>query len=276
MCANNHVKSEKLDQILWQHLSQLPYFRGFLRAVENSFYEEIPLPEPVFDLGSGDGHFASVAFEKKLDVGMDPWVKPTMEARRRKAYRLLVLGEGAHIPFGEQSFATVTSTSVLEHIEKVEPVLAEVARILKPGGMFVFCVPNHRFPESLWGRKVLSALGLSKLGAAYSRFFNRISRHAHTESPDVWEARLDRAGFELVKTWDYFPPEALYVLEWGHPLGLPAFLSKKLFGRWILVPKRWNLIIPWKLTRKFMDNPTSMEGVYTFYITRRKPKNAQG
>jgi len=264
------MDSKQLDEILWRHISSLPYFRGFLRAVEDSFYQGIDLPRPVLDLGSGDGHFASVTFDEKLDVGLDPWAAPMKEARTRDAYRLLVLGEGARIPYTDGVFGSVTSTSVLEHIPDIEPVLVEVARILKPGGKFVFCVPNHRFPQQLWGRRFLRKLGLKKAGESYSRFFNRIARHAHTDSPEVWKRRLDNAGFDLVETWDYFSPSALIVLERGHPLGLPALLSKKLFGRWILLPTRWNLAIPWALTRKHMDDPKSNQGVCSFFIARRR------
>lgn len=264
------MNSQTLDDILWRHISSLPYFRGFMRAVEDRFYQEIDLPEPVLDLGSGDGHFASVAFDHKLDVGLDPWVGPTLEAQKRQVYRLLVLGEGARIPFPSGHFGSVSSTSVLEHIPDIEPVLGDVNRVLKPGGLFVFCGPNHRFPQELWGRKIFDKLGLSGVGRSYSRFFNWISRHAHTDSPEVWASRLERAGFDLVKTWDYFPPEALHILEWGHPLGLPALFFKKTIGRWVLVPKRWNLSIPWKMTRKYMDDPTSDQGVCSFYIARKR------
>jgi SAM-dependent methyltransferase len=264
------VDSRKLDTILWRHISSLPYFRGFLRAVEDRFYQEIDLPRPVFDLGSGDGHFASAAFDERLDVGLDPWVAPMKEASTRDAYRLLVLGAGARIPFADGSFSSVTSTSVLEHIHDLDPVMAEIARILKPGGKFVFCVPNDRFPQLLWGRQALEKFGLQRVGAAYGRFFNRIARHAHTDSPAVWQKRLEKAGLELEQTWDYFPPKALHILEWGHPLGIPAWINKKLFGRWVLVQKRWNLIVPWTLTRKYMDDPRSEEGVCSFFIARKR------
>lgn len=265
------VDSQLLDQILWRHLSSLPYFRAFLRAVEDSFYQELTLERPIFDLGSGDGHFASVAFDQPLDVGLDPWLALMQEARSRSAYCLLVLGEGGQIPFEDASFNTVTSTSVLEHIPDLEPVLAEVARILKPGGKFVFCVPNHRFPEELWGRKFFEGFGLRRMGEAYSRLFNRIARHAHMDSPVVWQARLVNAGFELEKTWDYFPPKALHILEWGHLLGLPALISKKVFGRWILFPNRFTLAFPWALTRSYMNEPRSEQGVCSFFVARRIP-----
>ena len=269
MVEKQDLGKAALDQILWRHISSLPYFRGSLRAVEDRFLQEIPLNEPLLDLGSGDGHFASVVFSRKPDVGLDPWVAPMKEARTREAYRSLVLGEGARIPAADASFNTVISISVLEHIPEIDPVIAEVARVLKPGGRFVFCVPNHRFPELLWGRQVLDKLGLHGLGAGYSRFFNKIARHAHTDSPEVWTGRLNGAGLGVEQTWDYFPPRALHVLEWGHPLGIPAWISKKLFGRWVLVPTRWNLVIPWALTHKTLDDPRSAQGVCTYFIARR-------
>lgn len=263
------MDSQQLDTILWRHIASLPYFRGFLRAVEDRFYQEIDLKAPVLDLGSGDGHFASAAFSDPLDVGLDSWRVPTLEAKEQQAYRMLVLGAGGQIPFGKHTFATVTSTSVLEHIPDIQPVLAEVARVLVPGGRFIFCVPNHRFPQALSGRKFLTKIGLPGWGAAYSRLFNRMARHAHTDSPEVWEKRLLQAGLELVQTWDYFPPEALRILEWGHPLGVPALIFKKLFGHWVLVPTRWNLVLPWTWTRPYMDNPRSSDGVCSFFIARR-------
>lgn len=264
------MDKQRLDAILWRHLSSLPYFRAFLRSFEDYFYQGIALQEPVLDLGSGDGHFASAAFERKLDVGLDPWVAPMQEARQRDSYHLLVLGEGARIPFVDDSFGTVISTSVLEHIPDIQPVINDIARVLQAGGTFVFCVPNHRFPKYLWARKFFESLGLRNLGEAYSRLFNRISRHAHTDSPTVWKERLDHAGLDLVETWDYFPPKALHVLEWGHPLGLPYLISKKLFGRWVLIPKRWALALPWRLTRPYLDHPKSDEGVCSFFIARSR------
>jgi len=263
------LDSQQLDSILWRHLSALPYFRGFLRAVEDRFYQDIDLPEPVLDVGSGDGHFASVAFQKKLDVGLDPWAAPMKEAKAREGYQLLVLAEGAQIPFPEAHFTSVVSTSVLEHIPDIQGVINDISRVIKPGGKFVFCVPNHRFPLKLWGKLFLHKLGLRSLGESYSRLFNRIARHAHTDAPEIWVNRLNLAGFEVEDTWDYFSPRMLHILEWGHPLGLPYWVSKKLFGKWVLFPNRFFLAIPWAMTRKYMNSPKSAEGVCSFFIARR-------
>ena len=132
---------------LWLNIRDLPYFRSLLRAVEAQYYKEINLPAPTLDIGCGEGHFASLVFNRKIDVGLDPWHEPIHEAGARQAYSLLTEADGAKMPYPDSYFASAFSNSVLEHIPHVEQVLSETARVLKPGAPFVFCVPNHRFNE---------------------------------------------------------------------------------------------------------------------------------
>ncbi len=255
---------------LWLHLRDLPYFRGLLRAVEARFYQDIPLPAPVLDLGCGDGHFATLAFDHPLDIGLDPWSGPVHLAGRRGGYRLVLQASGERMPFPDGYFNTVVSNSVLEHIPELDTVLCETARVLCPGGLFVFCVPNHQFLANLSVSNFLDRIRLTRLGDAYRAFFNRISRHHHCDSPQVWEAHLQRAGFRIERWWHYFSPGALHTLEWGHYLGLPSLVSHFLTGRWILVPTRWNLALTLRLVRPFYDEPAECpDGAYSFYITRK-------
>jgi SAM-dependent methyltransferase len=259
----------KSDPILWRHISALPYFRGMLRAVEDHFYQDLSLPEPILDVGCGDGHFASMAFAHPPAVGLDPWALPLPEARMRGAYQMVLQADGACMPFASGAFASVISNSVLEHISQVDDVVDEIARVLQPGGLFVFCVPNNRFGENLFGTQILQKMDLPSAGQAYSRLFNRISRHAHTDSQQVWKNRLQRFGFGVDQCWDYFPPSALHVLELGHVFGLPSLVARKLFGRWILSRSEISLWLPWLITHQHVRQPVSEQGAYSFYITRR-------
>src|SRR5512133_2109626 len=95
------------DEILWRHIRDLPYFRAMLRAVEDRFYQGLELPDPVLDVGCGDAHFASVAFQRPLEVGIDPWNEPLKEARSRHAYCLIVQSDGGRMPFPDGHFASV-------------------------------------------------------------------------------------------------------------------------------------------------------------------------
>jgi ubiquinone/menaquinone biosynthesis C-methylase UbiE len=184
---------------LYLQLRDLPYFRAFLRAVESSYYQDLPLPAPVYDVGCGDGHFASLTFDQKIDVGLDPWHGPIHEAKKFGAYKSLVEADGAKSPFPSGYFASAFSNSVLEHIPHIEAVLAETARVLKKDAPFYFCVPNTRY---------LSELSISRaLGQGYTEWFRKISRVHHADEPDIWKKRLENAGFELVRWWHYFSPD---------------------------------------------------------------------
>lgn len=255
---------------LWLQISSLPYFRGLLRAVEARFYENIDLPAPTLDLGCGDGHFATLAFNRPLEVGLDPWSGPIREAVKRGGYLEVIQGSGDHIPFEDAHFASAVSNSVLEHIQNLDPVLKEMARVMQPGALFIFCVPNQNFLSTLSVSNFFDRIHLHSLGNLYRNFFNKITRHHHCDDPAVWQARLEEAGFELVDWWHYFSPRAEHVLEWGHYFGLPSLITRKLFGKWIVAPYRWNLILTQAITQSSYAEPSIQpEGTYTFYIARR-------
>src|SRR6202142_1472714 len=130
-----------MKDFLFLQLRDLPYFRAFLRAVESSYYQDLPLPAPVYDVGCGDGHFASLTFEQKIEVGLDPWHAPIHEAKKHGAYRSLVEADGAYSPFQDNYFASGFSNSVLEHIPHIDAVLEEKrGGVLKrgSGGFFFF------------------------------------------------------------------------------------------------------------------------------------------
>lgn len=269
--------SQQTKDYLWLNLKDLPYFRSLLRAVEARFYRELELPQPILDVGCGDGHFASVAFEEPLAVGIDPWAAPLDEAKKRndqserQIYQILVQALGSHIPFPDQMFASAVSNSVLEHIPAIDEVLHEVGRVLKPGAPFYFCVPNHQFADSLSIGRFFDQLGVGTLGDHYRTFFNRIARHYHCDPPEVWQVRLNRAGFVIDKWWHYYSPEAMRVSEWGHYLGLPSWISHKLTGRWNLAPTRWNLGLTYSMIQHhYQEDPVCDDGVCTFYIARRQ------
>jgi len=263
------LETEYPLEILWRHLQDVPYFRAILRSVEACFVRRLALPEPMLDVGSGDGHFASVAFDRPVAVGLDPSPVMVREARRRLVYRLAVCADAVAMPFADRSFASVISNSVLEHIADVEGALREIARVIQPKGRFVFCVPNHRFARLLLGSRVLSSLRMRTASQWYGRFFNRISRHVHCDSPSVWRERLERVGFEVERQWDYFSARALATMEIGHAVCLPCLVTRKLTGRWILVRNRVNLLPAYWMVRRHFGEPLPDEGAYSFYVTRR-------
>jgi SAM-dependent methyltransferase len=258
---------------LWLNLKDLPYFRAILRAVEARFYQDYPLAGPVLDLGCGDGDFASITFDEPIDAGIDPWTGPVRKAVKLDVYNLVVQGSGDQMPFDTAFFNSAISNSVLEHIPDIDSVLKELSRVMKPGGLFLFCVPNENFLPNLSISSFFDRIGLKGLGDVYRTFFNRISRHHHCDPYAVWSKRLEQSGFRVEKWWNYFSPEALHVLEWGHYFGLPSLVFHGLFRKWILVPKPWNLALTRALVEPiYTGTPEHPKGSYAFYVARRIEK----
>ena len=253
---------------LWLNLRDLPYFRAMLRAVEAQFYQQYELPTPTLDVGCGDGHFASIAFDRKLEVGLDPWAGPIHPAAKLGGYRSLVQADGGKMPFPDGHFASALSNSVLEHIPHVQAVLAELRRVLMPGSPFLFCVPNPRYLTELSVLRFFGKLGLQGVGRSYMGWFQRMSRVAHADWPEVWQVWLEQAGFRLETWWHYFSPAAMRVLEWGHYFGAPTLLPHALYSRWIIAPWRWNLFLTERLVRPYTLARPDPQGTFTFYIAR--------
>ena len=261
------------DDLLWRHVKDLPAFRALLRAVEARFYQDLlPLDEPALDVGCGDGHFASVAIHPAagpLAAAIDPATAVLREAQERDAYRGLARSLGDALPFADRFFATVISNSVLEHIPVLDPVLGEISRVLRPGGRFIFCVPSEHFGEYLLFTQISRKLRLEGFARAYERYFNWISRHQHCDGPQEWEDRLREAGLQLLDYTYYFSERALHTLDVGHYFGLPSLIAKKLSGRWILVPTRWNLALTERWLRPLYEEPLPQVGAYLFFVAEK-------
>lgn len=94
----------------------------------------------VLDLGCGrTGGIERFWARARLAVGVDP----DLDSLRDRKNALPVLRAfGDHLPFASRSFDMVVSVWVMEHLAAPERVFAEVARVLRPGGHFVFLTPN--------------------------------------------------------------------------------------------------------------------------------------
>ena len=210
-----------------------------------------------------------MAFDRPLEVGLDPWGGPIRDASARGVYCSLVQAAGARMPFPAGSFASAFSNSVLEHILDVEPVLVETARVLRPGAPFVFCVPNHNFDPNLSVARSLERFGLSSWAAAYRRFFDRIARPRIST-----RRRYGRGGWSgpaLSSCAGGTTSPRRPCMPWsGHHFGLPSLVARKLSGSWILAPTRWNLALTPTSAPAVLRRALDREnGVCTFYIARR-------
>ena len=75
----------------------------------------------------------------KTVVGID-YDFDSLKKHRNILYR--IRGDASCLPFADNSFDLVTSNMVFEHLDNPEVQLAEINRIMKPGGLLIFHTPN--------------------------------------------------------------------------------------------------------------------------------------
>lgn len=99
--------------------------------------ELLPRQSEVLDLGCGVGHsFTLLAPRETVGVDLSAEALAGQE-------RPTVVADMRALPFASGRFASVLSVHSIEHVPDPERVLAEVVRVLRPGGTALFVTPNR-------------------------------------------------------------------------------------------------------------------------------------
>jgi SAM-dependent methyltransferase len=149
------------DEELWEAHAGW-WQRGFTDGADPEYEEQIfPLVREhlvgagrVLDVGCGEGQVARLALEHDATVaiGVDPTWAQVQVAQARGGGAAYVRAGAAGLPFAAASFDAAVACLVFEHITDVDAAIGEVARVLRPGGRFLFLL-NHpllQTPNSGW------------------------------------------------------------------------------------------------------------------------------
>jgi SAM-dependent methyltransferase len=152
---------EAAEHDLWERHATW-WQEGFTDGADPEYTEQmLPLAvehlagaRRVLDVGCGEGQLSRAAVEhgSELVVGVDPTWAQVREGRRRGGGVRYGRAEAAALPFPDDCFDAVVACLVFEHIVAVDAALAEVGRVLAPGGRFLFFL-NHpllQTPGSGW------------------------------------------------------------------------------------------------------------------------------
>ncbi|MCC6808351.1 MAG: methyltransferase domain-containing protein [Deltaproteobacteria bacterium] len=175
---------------------------AFWRAIEIAAVVEAPFPKGRgLDLGCGDGKLTKIVDARiggRTWVGVDLNPVDVALAKERGLYERLVVASVAKIPEPDASLDFVFANSVVEHVQPIDETLAEIARLLKPGGEFVNTVPSSDYHATLRG-PLLPWVRRSD----YLDDIDHRMAHLRYWSLAEWRTQLARHGLEITETVDY-------------------------------------------------------------------------
>ena len=191
--------SERLRKIrVWQVLCR------------NYFQRLVGDGQTVVDLACGYGEFINnIMAAKKYAVDLNPdavqFLNPDIEFYLSQANKIDSIGS--------DTIDVVFASNFLEHLktrEDCDAVLAEVRRILRPGGRFIVMGPNIRF-----------------LAAEYWDFYDHCLPLSHLSM----EEGLAQAGFEIISMIPRFLPYTTRSALPQHPALVALYLKVPLAWR---------------------------------------------
>jgi SAM-dependent methyltransferase len=106
----------------------------------------------VLDDGCGVGEYlARLATTARAAHGAEIDRPRAVQALARSRPATVVCAAGEHLPYASAAFDLVLSHEVLEHVADDRAALAEITRVIVPGGRLVLFVPNRGYPFETHG-----------------------------------------------------------------------------------------------------------------------------
>jgi 2-polyprenyl-6-hydroxyphenyl methylase / 3-demethylubiquinone-9 3-methyltransferase len=154
----------------------------------------VPVEGAVLDVGCHGGTFTERILSKigsKKIYGVDVSASAIKKIQKRFPFGQFKLADAAELPFKSNFFDAVFCLEVLEHVDNPEKAIAEIKRVLRPGGYAVLLVPSEsllfKFVWFLW------------------TLYYPIWRHAHVQSfhHESLEAMLRKSQLKIkhIKTF---------------------------------------------------------------------------
>jgi 2-polyprenyl-6-hydroxyphenyl methylase/3-demethylubiquinone-9 3-methyltransferase len=162
MATVDNAIYDELANTWWEQESFITLLRWAINPPRFAYFRDMmlerlglnPVGLSVLDVGCGGGYLAEEFARLGCRVsGIDP-SRASIEAAPRHAQQTGLAIDyqpafGETLPIPDECFAVVYCCDALEHVARPNQVIAEIARVLKPGGVFFYDTINRTIKSNL-------------------------------------------------------------------------------------------------------------------------------
>ncbi len=189
--------------------------------------KNLPSRKRMLDIGCGTGFLLNLSHDLFQQVDGIDATQAMLDRVDLSPGNLVVQQALAEdLPFSDGTFDLVTAYSFLDHVADHTAVLAEIARVLKPGGMvYLDLIPNRKFWNAIFEAAETSG---SDAGPIVQREIDELVNHAQKLKsrfgidPEDWSltepAKSEGHGFD-----------AIQLVADAHSVGLEASIDYEWF-----------------------------------------------
>ena len=116
------------------------------------------------------------------------------------------VGAGEELPFADAAFDLVSCCDVLEHVPDLERVIAETARVLRPGGLYLFDTINRTRRSKMLAIKAMQEWRMTRI------MDTAIHEWSMFIPPEELEAIVDRHGMDVVEVAGLAPRAGAFTI----------------------------------------------------------------
>lgn len=223
-----------------RHYYSKPGFQDGTALFHALVAQFVPHAGRILEIGAGPANTTTAFLASRgTVVGLD--VSPEIRENRYLAEARVF--DGVTFPFADRSFEACSSNYVLEHVSNPQDHFDEVARVLKPGGVYCFRTPNR------WHYVALASSLLPH--GAHLKLANRLRNFdadAHDPYPTVYlansQGRLQtlcrRAGLRAIHL-EMVEKEPFYARRYQLLFWPMMFYEKLVNSSEIMAPFRANI-----------------------------------
>jgi 2-polyprenyl-3-methyl-5-hydroxy-6-metoxy-1,4-benzoquinol methylase len=186
--------NQKLWEAQWKAQRQTIYAGdvwNLMDEIKFDYLTEI-LPEKgrTVEVGAGSGRLSCMLASKGYETVCIDYSKEAVRVAKNnyevsKSIGEFIIGNAYSLPFKDNSFDVIMSTGLLEHFENPIPIVSEMVRVLKRGGLFYSDIAPSKF----------------SLLTAFSRLASRPIKKVLRIDGSIYESKISKDDVEkLLRT----------------------------------------------------------------------------